>query len=165
MGFCDQRLLPYDRCAFWAGGSPLQNLISRGFTETKLTALKMIDEMDAGPYFLKETLSLHGSAEEIYKRAAVLSFHMARLIMDNHLPPKPQVGEATIFKRRTPAESALPQFEDLGKFYDFVRMLDAPTYPRAFLKASGLKFVFSDAKWHDGTIKAEVEVNIDQGTD
>ena len=36
--------VPYGR-----GGSPLQNLVSRGHTETKLSALRMVPELDAGP--------------------------------------------------------------------------------------------------------------------
>ena len=44
--------VPYGR-----GGSPLQNLIVRGHTETKLTALRMVAEMDAGPVYAKRPLS------------------------------------------------------------------------------------------------------------
>lgn len=49
--------LPYGR-----GGSPLQNLILRGHTDTKLTAFHMTDEMDAGHIYLQEDLSLEGMA-------------------------------------------------------------------------------------------------------
>ena len=48
--------VPYGR-----GGSPLQNLIARGHRKTKLTALRMTKEFDAGPVYLKEDLSLEGS--------------------------------------------------------------------------------------------------------
>src|SRR5438309_7856286 len=54
---------------FGRGGSPLQNLIVRGMRETKLTALRMSREFDAGPVYMKEPLSLAGGAEEIYMRA------------------------------------------------------------------------------------------------
>ena len=40
--------LPYGR-----GGSPLQNLIIRGHKTTKITALKMIQELDTGDVYLK----------------------------------------------------------------------------------------------------------------
>ena len=50
------------------GGSPLQNFIIRGHKETKLTAMKCVKELDAGPVYLKEFLSLLGNAEEIYMR-------------------------------------------------------------------------------------------------
>lgn len=57
--------VPYGR-----GGSPLQNLIMRGQKETKLTALRMTSEFDAGPVYSKRPLSLEcGSAGEIYIRA------------------------------------------------------------------------------------------------
>src|SRR5215467_8729334 len=39
--------VPYGR-----GGSPLQNLIVRGHKSTVLTALRMVDEVDAGPVFM-----------------------------------------------------------------------------------------------------------------
>ena len=57
--------LPYGR-----GGSPLQNLIIKGCKETKITALKMTQELDAGGIYRKTHLSLHGSAQEIFVRAS-----------------------------------------------------------------------------------------------
>ena len=53
--------VPYGR-----GGSPLQNLIAEGQRETQLSALRMTQEMDAGPVYLKRPLSLEGGGEEIY---------------------------------------------------------------------------------------------------
>src|SRR5262245_52018328 len=37
---------------FGRGGSPLQNLIVRGITKTRLTALRCVEEMDAGPVYI-----------------------------------------------------------------------------------------------------------------
>ena len=54
---------------FGRGGSPLQNLITRGISKTKISALRCNEEIDAGPIYLKRPLSLHGSAEEIYQLA------------------------------------------------------------------------------------------------
>jgi methionyl-tRNA formyltransferase len=50
---------------FGRGGSPLQNLIVRGITRTKLTALRCVKEMDAGPVYMKRELGLEGRAERI----------------------------------------------------------------------------------------------------
>ena len=50
---------------FGRGGSPLQNLIARGHTSTMLTALRMTDELDAGPVYMKRPLSLEGRGQEI----------------------------------------------------------------------------------------------------
>ena len=53
--------LPYGR-----GGSPLQNLIIRGHKKTKISALRMVNELDAGPIYFKRSLSLNGNAQKIY---------------------------------------------------------------------------------------------------
>ena len=50
---CHMTDVPYGR-----GGTPLQNLILRGHSQTKLSALRMVDEMDAGPVYTKKSLSL-----------------------------------------------------------------------------------------------------------
>ena len=56
--------LPYGR-----GGSPLQNLIQRGHNTTMLTALRCNEGCDTGDIYLKRSLSLCGTAEEIFIRA------------------------------------------------------------------------------------------------
>ncbi len=50
--------VPYGR-----GGSPLQNLIERGHRETTLSALRMTEQFDAGPVYLKKALSLKGGPQ------------------------------------------------------------------------------------------------------
>jgi methionyl-tRNA formyltransferase len=76
--------VPYGR-----GGSPLQNLILRGHTETVISALRMTDEMDAGPVYMKRPLSLEGSAQEIYERAAGIISGMMREIAETEPTPVP----------------------------------------------------------------------------
>ncbi len=145
--------VPYGR-----GGSPLQNLISRGHRTTKLVALRMVSELDAGPVYLRENLSLEGNAEEIYIRATELSAKMIQRIIEEGLQPVPQEGEALVFKRRSPKESEIPQFDSLEKLYDFLRMLDAEGYPAAFLNYKGFSFQFRRAALYDGRIIADVTI-------
>ena len=57
---------------FGRGGSPLQNLIKNRFSETVITAIECSKEIDAGDIYLKEKLSLNGSAEEIFLRANII---------------------------------------------------------------------------------------------
>ena len=75
--------LPYGR-----GGSPLQNLIVRGHTETKISALRVVKELDAGSIYLKRDLSLSGTAEEIYDRANEVIEPMISEIISKNLEPK-----------------------------------------------------------------------------
>ncbi len=143
---------------FGRGGSPLQNLIINGHRQTKLTALRMVHELDAGPIYMKRDLCLEGNAEEIYLRATYLSAEMIKDIMTTNPVPMPQTGEAVVFKRRTPAQSAIPSFHSLLQLHDFIRMLDADSYPRAFIEYNGFRYEFSRANIYDGRIIADVKI-------
>src|SRR5579863_3308233 len=146
---------------FGRGGSPLQNLISLGHRETKLTALRMTNDFDAGPVYGKEPLSLEGGAEEIYLRAGRLSAKMIERIIRQEPKPVPQRGKAVDFKRRKPAESEVVNPTSLEQMHDFIRMLDAEGYPRAFLKHAGFRFEFSRPALYDGRILADVKITRD----
>lgn len=133
--------LPYGR-----GGSPLQNLILRGHKETLLTALKMTQELDAGPIYEQTPLSLHGSATEIYKRCGLQIWSIIESIITTHPVPTEQTGTPVYFERRSPSQSEIPKNLSTVELYDFIRMLDAPGYPKAFI-AWGQHFLeFENAK-------------------
>ena len=92
---------------FGRGGSPLQNLIKNGFTETIITALDCKKELDSGDIYLKEKLSLLGSAEEIYLRANDIIMKMILNLITEKIIPQPQKGNPSYFKRRNKAERNL----------------------------------------------------------
>ncbi|MBT7260672.1 MAG: methionyl-tRNA formyltransferase [Desulfobacula sp.] len=121
--------LPYGR-----GGSPLQNLIKNGYRKTKISALQCVHEMDAGPIYLKQSLSLEGSASGIFLKAAAIIEKMIYRIVQDEPTPVPQKGEPFFFQRRRPEESNLVEapIQNLINFFDFIRMLDAEGYPSAF---------------------------------
>jgi len=141
--------LPYGR-----GGSPLQNLILRGHKETKLTIFQMNSELDAGPIYAQRVLPLHGSAHEIYIRMTELSKEMIEEVIAGSLSPVPQRGEPVFFKRRKPHESELPLLSNLESIHDFIRMLDAPTYPAAFLNYGDIRISFSNARLEGSKLSA-----------
>lgn len=146
--------LPYGR-----GGSPLQNLIVRGHTETVVTALRMVAELDAGPVYLKCPVALHGRAEEIYLRVAEIVYEMIAQIVATEPTPTPQKGEATIFTRRKPEQSEITdRIPDLAKLFDHIRMLDAREYPHAFIEAGGFRFEFTRPALRTGAIEADVKI-------
>jgi methionyl-tRNA formyltransferase len=148
--------VPYGR-----GGSPLQNLVVRGHRDTKLTALRMTSEMDAGPVYLKRDLSLEGGAEEIYLRACILSADMVKKIVQDDIQPLPQTGEPVNFKRRKPEESQITKLDSLNRVHDFIRMLDAEGYPRAFLSHAGYRFEFSRSALYEGRVLADVTITLE----
>ena len=137
----------------------MQNLTLRGHTETVISALRMTEEMDAGPVYMKRPLSLEGSAREIYSRAAVIIADMMREIAKTEPSPVPQEGEVVVFYRRRPEDSELGHAGQAGisaaQTFDFIRMLDAEGYPRAFIRtASGHRIEFSNAQLQDGKVIA-----------
>ena len=132
---------------FGRGGSPLQNLISRGIYHTKISALKVNKGIDTGDIYLKRDLDLNGSATEIFIRGNLIIKEMIISILENQIKPTPQKGKVTMFKRRKPHQSNIIELENLQKVYDYIRMLDADGYPKAYLENKFLKFEFNDANF------------------
>lgn len=150
--------LPYGR-----GGSPLQNLIARGHKETKLTALRMTSVLDGGPVYAKRPLSLEGSAERIFERAAGVISSLIEWIAANEPEPAPQEGEPVSFARRKPAESRIPASAPVEALYDHIRMLDAPGYPKAFAELDGWRLEFDRATLTGGAVDARVRISPGEG--
>ena len=116
------------------GGSPLQNLIVRGHKDTKISAIQVTPRLDDGPVYMKEALSLEGSAQEIFERCSEIIFtKMIPVFLKQELIPVPQEGEPVVFKRRKPEEGRITEDMPLDKIYDYIRMLDAEGYPRAYM--------------------------------
>lgn len=148
--------VPYGR-----GGSPIQNLIIRNHKKTKITALKMTDELDAGPIYLKKPLKLNGSAQQIYERASKKVFKMINILVKQKIMPVAQKGKVVKFKRRKPKESILSKkTKSLSELYNHIRMLDAKSYPTAFIKHGNLRIEFKKAKINKKSINASVNIKI-----
>lgn len=146
--------LPYGR-----GGSPLQNLIVRGLTATKLSALRVEVGLDTGPVYLKMDLSLSGTAEEIFVRVNKLVGKMIVEIIQNNLQPVSQEGDPVVFKRRKPEQSDMSGLEKLEEIFDYIRMLDADGYPHAYIEKGEFRYEFTRASIKaDGSIVADVKI-------
>jgi methionyl-tRNA formyltransferase len=145
---------------FGRGGSPLQNLIVRGIYETKISALRCVEEMDAGPVYLKKPFSLYGSAEEIFQRASDVIVEMIVDILESRPEPVPQEGEAMLFRRRRPEQGDLSKTDSLEQAYDFIRMLDAEGYPSAFFNVGPFKLEFARASLKTDQILADVKITL-----
>jgi methionyl-tRNA formyltransferase len=147
--------LPYGR-----GGSPLQNLIQRGYSSTMLSALRCGAGLDTGDIYIKQPLSLHGCAEEIFLRADGVIEKMIEQIVCEEPSATPQQGEPVLFSRRTPAQSNLARCPegDLSSWYDQIRMLDAEGYPHAFLEALGMRLEFRRVSQRSDGLHADVRI-------
>ena len=81
------------------------------------------------------------------------------ILKENPVPVK-QEGKVVKFSRRKPEQSdiSIATLKSLKEIYDFIRMLDAEGYPKAFLKIDNIKIEFSEAKLHNGKLTGKFEV-------
>lgn len=131
--------LPYGR-----GGSPIQNLIKRNFKNTPVCAFKMTDKLDAGPIYLKKTISLGGNLDQIFYRIASTILKMMKILIKKNIKPKAQKGKSFVFKRIQEKESQIKNEKSILKIYNKIRMLDSEEYPQAYFKINNFKFYLSN---------------------
>jgi methionyl-tRNA formyltransferase len=84
---------------FGRGGSPLQNLIARGHSETMISAIKVDKGIDSGDIYCNSPLSLKGSAHEIFERSTPIIAKMIERTIEERLIPSPQRDTPIHFKR------------------------------------------------------------------
>ncbi|WP_217350138.1 hypothetical protein [Synechococcus sp. WH 8101] len=125
-----------------------------------LSALRCGAGLDTGDIYIKQPLSLHGSAEEIFLRADGVIEQMIEQIVREEPIATPQRGDPVLFSRRTPAMSNLASCPegDLSSWYDQIRMLDAEGYPHAFLEAHGIRLEFRRVSMRSDGLHADVKI-------
>ena len=146
---------------YFKGGSPIQNQILRGLKKTKISAFKVEQNFDVGKICMKKTLSLSGSAYEIFKRLEKISIFMInKIIKKNSIKFFKQKGKGSFFSRRHPEESNIKYISNpnLKKIYDFIRMLDADDYPNAFINFKEFKLLLNEAKTYKNGINGKFRI-------
>jgi methionyl-tRNA formyltransferase len=141
------------------GGSPIQNQIMAGVTETYGTLFRMTDRIDAGGILYREKLSLKGDMDDIFLS---LQYCVLNLItwfnnwggQQFDLYKKWPEGEdqneddATWFPRRQPEDSEILMQEMSNEsdeyLYNKIRMLGSP-YPNAYITCKNGKKLYLTA--------------------
>ena len=93
-------------------------------------------------------------------RAADLTKEMIIQIVKEKPQLHKQQGEPVVFQRRKPSEGDIGKFKSLSEVFDYIRMLDADTYPPAFLDKNNLHIEFTRASLKDGHILADAKIFI-----
>ena len=146
--------LPYGR-----GGSPIQNLILDGHTEAPVNALKMTADIDDGPIYSSQLVSLEGSLNTILRRINVAINSLIEELLFNGLPiPSPQIGEPTYFSRRKKEQNLIPNNLELSGVYDRIRMLDDENYPRAYLVVGDYRIEFHSSQFTGKELIAKCKI-------
>jgi len=122
----------------YRGGSPIQNQIIAGETDTIVSIFLMTNEMDAGDIVAQEEISLEGTLSDIFARIENAGIKLTLSIISDGLNPVAQDhAMATYCKRRSPADSEITinELQEKSSEYLFnkIRMLADP-YPNAFIR-------------------------------
>jgi methionyl-tRNA formyltransferase len=148
--------LPYGR-----GGSPIQNLILRGFTQSPVCALKMTDIIDGGPIYSSKNVSLEGNLSHILDRIAITIDQLIDYICSNEPFPNEQEGQITQFKRLSHSDNELLPIYNINQLYDRIRMVDHDDYPSAYIQFGKFKIELHDAVSHGQKIFAKIVIKND----
>ena len=138
----------------YRGGSPIQNKILRGEYFTWVSALKLIDKLDAGDILCREEFSLeHGSIEIILKDISKVIARLIRTVLTKNPAPIAQTGDSSIYPRLNHQDSEL-RIEDLEvrQIYDRIRMLDGLDYPPAYLQFGRYRILLNSAELRDNAL-------------
>ena len=127
---------------FGRGGSPIQNLILRNFKKAPVCALKMTNQIDAGPIYIKKTIDLSGNLNQIFNRMSFIIIEMIKILIKKNINPKKQVGRVYKFKRIRETQSEIKKEKNLNEIYNKIRMLDTEEYPRSYIKKNNFKIFF-----------------------
>lgn len=139
--------LPYGR-----GGSPIQNLIIRGFKEAPVCALAMGSELDAGDIYAHYNISLQGSLTEIFQRMNIIINILIKQIIREIPEPKKQNGKKFEFRRLSEKDNVIQKDFSIAKIYDYIRMLQHEEYPNPFIIFGDLKIEFSSVEKTGGKL-------------
>lgn len=136
----------------YRGGSPIQNQILDGLTESKITLFKINGELDTGDIYFQKEYSLEGTIEQIFNQFTTIGIELTLELLYSESIPTPQNNtEATYCKRRKESDSEITIEELVNKpgvyLYNKIRMLGDP-YPNAFFTTSdGNRIYFKDVRF------------------
>ena len=149
--------LPYGR-----GGTPIQNMIQRGFINTKICAIEANPVIDSGRIFLKRNLSLKGDVNSIYQRMYKVINDMIFFLKKKLPSPVPQTGKVVYFKRRKSEDSEISNIKSFKDIYNYIRMLDVNVkdFPKAYIETKYLKIYFTKPQIINKKIYAKAVINL-----
>ena len=143
---------------FGRGGSPIQNLIIKGFKKSPLCALKMNETLDGGPIYLKKEISLEGNIDKIFSRIAIHIEQMIINICKNNPIPVAQEGIPFTFKRLTYKDNELDDSLSIEEIHDRIRMVDGVDYESSYIRFGEYKIEFTNAEIKNNEILARVRL-------
>lgn len=148
----------------YRGGSPIQNQIIDGITETKCSLFQITSKLDGGDVWAKTSLSLLGdSASDIFENVAQSAATLVQEFIDiypNIVPVKQDLSQGLYRKRRRPEDSRISREElslsNIVALYNKIRCLTDP-YPNAYVEDEvGNKLYFEKIRFERASTPSAV---------
>jgi len=140
------------------GGSPLQNQIMEGIVDSRVNAIQMVEEVDAGDVYCSLPITLQGNLTDIWMAISQRAYDLICECVESSPTPKKQEGEKQVYRRRRDNRIEFHETSNLRDIYDQIRMLDSKEYPTAYLVVNDFKLEFSRSKFEGEEIISDVRI-------
>jgi len=126
----------------WRGAAPVERAIMAGDTETGVTIIKLVQELDAGPIAAQEAFAIgpKDDAGAVYAKAAPIAARLLDGVLADpgvHFRPQPEEG-VTYADKITPADRVLDLARPATELVNVVRSLSPHIGARAELHGRGV---------------------------
>ena len=127
------------------GWSPMTWQVLGGASQVVVSLIEAVDKVDAGPIFAETQVKLEGTelVDELRTLQAAATVRLCRSFVSGYpataRDPAEQVGEATYYPRRTPADSEIDPELSISEQFDLLRVVDDDRYP-AFFEWRGRRY-------------------------
>ena len=136
----------------YRGGSPIQNQIISGETDSAVSLFKMLVGVDDGPIYYQKSFSLEGYLNAILNSIKLAGCEGTTKFItdykdDNIVFVEQNNDEATFCSRRSPRSSEVSPEDFLNNdskyFFNLVRSLQLP-YPDCYIKCKSGRVIFKE---------------------
>lgn len=133
------------------GFTPIKRQILAGINDIVLTMFEAVEDVDAGPYYMKEHLILNGYEllDEIHAKLAEKIMNMSIRFANNigNYPPHAQIGEESFYPRFTEADDELDIDKSIREQFNHIRVADNNNHPLWF-QVDGRKYILKILSGH-----------------
>lgn len=126
------------------GWSPMTWAVLEGADKITVTLLNAEDKIDSGSIWQKRHFELDGTelVDELNEKLFQTELELMDWALSNcdNETPVPQLGEATLWPRRSPADSEIDPYKSLDESFDKIRIADPDRFP-AFFTLRGVTYL------------------------
>ena len=151
----DKNLVVHESCLpLGRGWSPLTWQILEGENEIVATMFEAQNDVDAGPIYNQEKMVFEGHEliDELRGVQARATLKLCSDFVENYpnsaQDPRPQIGDATYYSKRTSADSELDPNQTIANQFNLFRVADNERYP-LFFYHRGCKYILRIEKVSD----------------